>query len=620
MLQGFRSRLAQVPERGCWAWPLAWTLVLMAFSAWVANHGPADGARRWMGSALSTNHSLFPVACAALVGAWPGRWGIALRLVHGVAAAVLLAWHVASIELFLDQGRTLTPAELWFRLTDTQSRAFVIETLCSYRTAGAALLLAFALTIPALLAARLPRRACFAAVGGLLALAQVGGIFALGSEWFGDPDYYVKVQRPFSAPWSWTQDYRYTPHDNGPISELAADAAAAAEVRKEFDPAFWAAGPDPTLGSLCGRYQGRNLVVLLLESHRLSDVTPFGDDAFGHQDLSPRLSALSTRGIAFTNYIQAGLGTFFAQYSLITGLPSPAEFDIGQGCAAGAPLARLGRVADLAREGYRCEWLQATPTRFASWEDFLQVADMPNLIDPQETKGFARDCWSSWGMPDEQLLAIAMRRYLEHLAAGRRSFQVVLTISNHSPFLLPTLDGAAFSRNHTGGMRYADHWAARFAGELLALPVAQRPVIFVTGDHAHREGLLGARPLGQLNPEGYRIPGLLLLPDGQAAGTVCTSLFAHEDLFDLLYALTSAGPSQPAKFTARHRTAVSTIIDARQAIVTHDGFYYEGRAYSFATPWTPVRDPSAEMRARLEAAFNAAVRDERRCWQVVGQR
>ena len=81
-----------------------------------------------------------------------------------------------------------------------------------------------------------------------------------------------------------------------------------------------------------------------------------------------------------------------------------------------------------------------------------------------------------------------------------------------------------------------------------------------------------------------------------------------------------AGPSQLAKFTARHRTAVSTIIDARQAIVTHDGFFYEGRAYSVATPWTPVRDPSAEMRARLEAAFNAAVRDERRCWQVVGQR
>jgi hypothetical protein len=614
---GARGALARLPDAGRWEWPLAWILVLAGFAAWVAGHGPAGGALLWLGTMLSSWQSLALPLWAALACAVPGRWGVAIRVVHGLAAAALLGWYAASLELFLDQGRTLTPEELWFRLRDAPSRAFVVEILCSWRTLGAATMLAATMGGLALALGRLPRRACLVGTVSLLATAQLGGMAALGSGWFGDVDHYVTVQRPLAAPWSWIQRHHHDAGLQRPPLALATDLAGAAAVRRTLDPAWWADGPDPLLGPLCGAYRGRNVVVLLLESHRLCDVAPLAAGAHRPRDLSPELAALAARGVFLGNYVQAGLGTLFAQYSVLTGLPCPPAFDLGLGTEAvspGAALAAAGRIPDLAALGYRCEWLQATPTSFARWESFMHAADMAYLIDPQEVSGFARGYWSAWGMPDEQLLAIAMRRQLAHLAAGRRALQVVLTISNHSPYLLPPIPGVELPGDHSGGMRYADHWAARFIAGLLDLPADQRPVVLVTGDHTFQEGLLDAQPLGTANPEGIRIPGLLFLPDGRGAGTRCDSPFVHEDLLDLAYALVAEPGPAPAKFRDRHRIAAPTVVAGQQAVITADGYHVLGRAYGLASPWSPTSDPPEPVRARLDAAMHAARRFQERLW------
>jgi hypothetical protein len=114
-------------------------------------------------------------------------------------------------------------------------------------------------------------------------------------------------------------------------------------------------------------------------------------------------------------------------------------------------------------------------------------------------------------------------------------------------------------------------------------------------------GLLKAAPLKELNPESFRLPGLLICPDGFAAGQVCASLFAHEDTLDLLYLM--AGPAEPLgarKFLDWHRMAVSTWARGRLSVITGDAYWCAPRdqGYTFQGRWglTPGVSPAAQRR------------------------
>ncbi len=102
----------------------------------------------------------------------------------------------------------------------------------------------------------------------------------------------------------------------------------------------------------------------------------------------------------------------------------------------------------------------------------------------------------------------------------------------------------AWARRGTEPSGSAPHRLSSTAGITCGLPPARdggwtrpklrvdeqrRPVVLVTADHGYQQDLNGTPPLGTLNLEAIRIPGLLILPDGRAAGTVVEELFTHTD-------------------------------------------------------------------------------------------
>jgi hypothetical protein len=156
-------------------------------------------------------------------------------------------------------------------------------------------------------------------------------------------------------------------------------------------------------------------------------------------------------------------------------------------------------------------------------------------------------------MPDDQLYTLAERRFAAAATKAAPAFLMLLTVSNHPPYALP--DG--YERDHCGGMRFADDAVGRFLDSLSAMPPQRRPLVMVTGDTSHFEQLHRRGPLGRLGPEGTRIPGLLLTPDGYGAGERFEGLFGHEDLLDLLYFAVAPRGAAGERFGARHRVVLA---------------------------------------------------------------
>jgi hypothetical protein len=539
----------------------------------------------------------------ALGCAVPGRTGMVMRALIFGLTMLSFAWFTASLEIFLDQGHTLDDVELRQQLGNVAARAIIIESLLSTRMGiftGGSLLIYLAIQWSLRL---IPPRSHFALCLGTLIVMTFAGVVAIGTSWFGDVHYYISRQIPMSAPWSFVQRFTYL-GGVAPAKELHVDAAAGRNERQTLDPAFWASGPDPVLAPLAGRYLKRKIIAIIMESHRLSDIDGVGEGAYAHQANSPFLGQLIAKGLFFSNYIQSGPGTAYAQITAILGVTPAFNFYVDNLPDLYA-MAKLGRIPDFQRAGYSCDWLQCTNVRFAGFDNFLAEVDMPSWYTADETRSLDRTYWTQWGIPDEQLYQVAWQRYLAQVHENAPHLQLLLTISNHHPYSFPSRDG---SYNHRSGMRYADACLATFIGHLLALPAAERPIIFITADHSVRWNLEDAKPLGAEGLESIRIPGCLILPDGAAAGSVCDAPIAHQDLLDLLYLLTTpTGAAGQRRFLDVHRIAIPTVIGADHSILTRDGFFHapSGTCYRIHDRWQLALDTTPELEQRLINAHAA---------------
>lgn len=593
-------------RRPGWNWMASLLVALVGFCVLIVGQALPSWSPARLALALTAFGSLGPLLLLPLAVAVPGRAGWVLRSLVLITTVLALAWFTAAVELSLDQGRSLHLHELWLRFDDPLTRDFVISSAVSWRMAGLVAALVGAVVGGALLLARAPLTVPVAIALTLTLGGALANRFCLEGSWWSDEGWHLRNQQAVCAPWS-----RVVP---APVEELAGyrfelqpDIAAMRRLRLDLGRAEWAAGPDAQLAPLAGRYRGRNVVVVLLESHRLSDVEPFGRGAEDHRPLSPFLTALADHGLAFTNYVQSGPGTIFAQFCLATGCPAHPRL-VSMGLSQAPGLGRLGRFPDFTAAGYRCEWLQATDSSFAVFAGLLSDTAVEHRLLPDELAGLERTWWSPWGMPDEQLFALAWRRYQAHLATRRPALMCLLTISNHSPFLLPPLDGQALPADHVGGMRYADRALEGFVRQLRALPPEDQPLLLITGDHGHRQRLGHAKPLGPDNPESFRIPGLLVAPDRALAGQRHDAPFMHEDLLDLALLLVSGDDlPPPRKFIAAHRVAALPITGGDYAVLTSDAFLAaDGDDYTFTTPWRLTPSAPETTRALLEAVRGGA--------------
>lgn len=551
---------------------------------------------------LTASYSYLPLFALCLLCLPTGRVGQATTALAVVGLLAGAVWDFASTEVVLVLAEPLTWPDLLARFEDPASFAILAEGLRSWR----AVFLAVGVFGGFAAVARLLRGPSPAsnawALARMVALVAVAGAVLVEGQAVIAPRLAERYIAAASAPWS-------SVHVR-PSYERRLNLDAARAVGSAVDPPIWAEGPVPVLAGLAGRYPGRSVILVVLESHRASNVAGLGEGALGFDPSSPHLSALAAEGLWFTGYVQSHRPTHSALWELLTGLPY-----LGSELKpvySGPEAAQVGAMPRFEALGYQCDWICPHSTKFDNWDRFMQAAGARFWINPPEMEGFDRAYWTSWGMPDPQLLEVARRRFESVTDAGRPLFLGVLTISNHNPYKFPDeIDGVPLTPDLRGGMRYADHALGQLVDGLRRFPAERRPIVFVTADTSTSEGLREADPMGIANLEGLRIPGLLLLPDGALAGESYDGLFAHEDLLDLLYLLVAPDASSP-KFVERHRAVVSS---TGMLLTPTTYFDTQGeRFFEITSRWSlnPTEDPPD--RERLLAAQDFYDRVRRALW------
>jgi hypothetical protein len=380
-----------------------------------------------------------------------------------------------------------------------------------------------------------------------------------------------ETTRLAAAPWSFVHPASVKPRAFRP-------EALQAVLR---DNPAWERGTPSGWAHWAGAYRGRSVVVIVLESHAATYLPEFGEGSSRSPHTSPRLWRRRQRGVFLSNYFGGGSATRTALWGIGTSLPT---FPNPESVPSHTPEAsRYGALSRLISAGFKSEWLCASAPEFDGWNVLWGAARAKWWIDPDETRTLDKTDWTSWGMPDEQLYRVALSRIQRLSDAPEPYLLGLMTVSNHPPFRFPKgSDRPDFSADHFGGVGYADFAVDRFLDAIDQIDATRRPLVFITADTGYEIDLTSLPPLGYLNLEGSRIPGLVLLPDGRGAGTIIDELFTHEDAIALLELL--VGPPRPDSLFLSGRRTMATYRGA-VALSSRSLLRGDGRLFRISDRW-----------------------------------
>jgi phosphoglycerol transferase len=232
----------------------------------------------------------------------------------------------------------------------------------------------------------------------------------------------------------------------------------------------------------------KNFILLFVEQ---LETTYFNEDAF--PGLLPRMTALRDEGIRFTNIDQVtGTGWSIAgMTSSLCGVPL-----VGSGASNSMsgvdqfmPLAIC--LGDLLQpQGYRLEHLVGSDLDFAGWNNFFLNHGFESVEGLAELSPElpADTVYSSWGLHDETLLAVATER-LQVLADGDRPFGMVLNmLDTHHPSGHPS-PACQEEPYGTGEIPLltayacADRLVADWIADLRSAGLLDNTVVMISSDH-----------------------------------------------------------------------------------------------------------------------------------------
>lgn len=261
-----------------------------------------------------------------------------------------------------------------------------------------------------------------------------------------------------------------------------------------------------------------NVVVILEESLGSDYVEAVG----GKRGLTPNLSALCRDGLLFDNFYATGNRTARALEAVLTSLPPiPTESILKRD--------KSDRVYTLAnvleQRGYERLFMTGGRGTFDGVRAFMTANGFNRFCEQNDyvSPSFV----NAWGVADEDLFRQSLVEMDRMAATGSPFFSVLLTVSNHRPFTYPDgridLPSSEQTRDHA--VKYADWALGQFFEQARKKTWHANTLYVVMGDH-------GARVYGQQQfpMKSYRVPALMIFPDGRHAGERLQTLACSLDV------------------------------------------------------------------------------------------
>jgi phosphoglycerol transferase MdoB-like AlkP superfamily enzyme len=221
-----------------------------------------------------------------------------------------------------------------------------------------------------------------------------------------------------------------------------------------------------------------NVVIIFLESWLAGYVGALG----GKPDVTPFFDSLTYRGLLFEKFFATGTRTNRGLLSVLCSFPSQTGRSLMKKFGAPRPFKSIASI--LKERGYQSIFVYGGDLQFDNMQGFLREVGFKRFVgqfDFPKEKSLGK-----WGVPDHIVLDRANEEFSK---MGESPFLgVVLTLSNHEPFLLPDSSFRLFPSSvpdykYLNTYRYSDWALGKFFSEAKKEPYFSKTIFILVADH-----------------------------------------------------------------------------------------------------------------------------------------
>jgi len=221
-----------------------------------------------------------------------------------------------------------------------------------------------------------------------------------------------------------------------------------------------------------------NVVIILLESMAAECLKK----EYNGVSLMPYLNSLADSSYNFVNFYSAGIHTNNGIVSTLFG--TPASFD--QPSIESNPRRYKGLPQELKKNGYQTLFFVTSNPNYDNMQGFLLENSFDRLYSQFD---YPKDkIVNNFGVQDDFMLEYSLERINEAAKTGQPFLSVMLTVSNHPPFVVPDAFNDAADKDESRILAFVDHSVRSFMQKAAEQEWYKNTYFVLLGDHG---GVLG---------------------------------------------------------------------------------------------------------------------------------
>ncbi|SDE46000.1 LTA synthase family protein [Sporomusa acidovorans] len=250
-----------------------------------------------------------------------------------------------------------------------------------------------------------------------------------------------------------------------------------------------------------------NIVFITVESLSSDYLGVFGNT----KGLTPNLDKLAQESLFFTNVYATGTRTVRGLEALTLSIPpTPGQSIVRR--PDNDDLFTLGSV--LNSRNYKSWFIYGGYGYFDNMNDFYQKNNY-QVLDRTSIPKEKIMTETIWGVADEVIFGEAVENLDQAYAKGEKVFQMIMTTSNHRPYIYPDGRIDKPSPNRDGAVKYTDWAIGNFLAEAKKHPWFNDTVFVIVADHQASSAGKTEVPIKK-----YHIPLFVYAPNLIAPGRV----------------------------------------------------------------------------------------------------
>ena len=255
----------------------------------------------------------------------------------------------------------------------------------------------------------------------------------------------------------------------------------------------------------------KKLNVVLISVESLSGDYVEGLNVSKHMGLTPNLDALAAKSLFFTQLYANGTRTVRGLEALSLSVPPTP----GESIVKRPGNENLNSLADVFNaKGYTSEFVYGGYGYFDNMNHFF-ASNGYTAVDRNVINSKDIHAENVWGVADEDLFTLVMKRMDASYAKGKPYFGHVMTTSNHRPYTFPEGRVNAKQGARNSAVRYTDWAIADFLKRASTKPWFDDTIFVITADHCASSAGKTSLPVDK-----YHIPLFIYSPKHIAPGRI----------------------------------------------------------------------------------------------------